>query len=53
VAAGNGFFQRMNGKWVVRCGACVGKGNKRDAEAARPRVEKAGQARTNDDAKRI
>lgn len=27
VAVGAGFFQRMLGKWVVRCRACVGKGN--------------------------
>jgi hypothetical protein len=46
VAAGAGFFQRMKGAWVVRCGWCVGKGNKRVVEAVRPRVEKAGTART-------
>ncbi len=27
VPAGQGYFQRMNGKWLVRCTACVGKGN--------------------------
>lgn len=31
VPPGAGFFQRMNGKWVVRCQNCVGKGNEPDA----------------------
>jgi hypothetical protein len=27
VAAGAGFFQRVAGRWLVRCRECVGKGN--------------------------
>ena len=27
VPVGEGFFQRLNGKWVCRCVNCVGKGN--------------------------
>lgn len=27
VAAGSGFFQRVAGRWRVRCRSCVGKGN--------------------------
>lgn len=27
VAAGAGHFQRIAGRWLVRCRACVGKGN--------------------------
>ena len=27
VPAGAGYFQRMFGRWVVRCMMCVGKGN--------------------------
>ncbi len=27
VSAGAGFFQRLGGRWVVRCKRCVGAGN--------------------------
>lgn len=27
VAAGEGYFQRDKGRWLVRCVACVGMGN--------------------------
>lgn len=27
VAPNTGYFQRVNGKWCVRCKGCVGKGN--------------------------
>lgn len=35
VQPGEGYFQRLTGRgWLVRCIACVGKGNKSDAGRA-------------------
>lgn len=42
VPAGRGHFQRLAGRWVVRCLKCVGKGNvarHREADAARRQTE--------------
>jgi DNA-directed RNA polymerase subunit RPC12/RpoP len=34
VASGSGHFQREAGRWLIRCKACVGKGN--EPEPATP-----------------
>lgn len=33
VPSGKGYFQRMLGRWVVRCMACVGKGNEPEKQS--------------------